>query len=272
MADDDEKPGEGAMPRRPVDLAGRKGLDTERLTAVTTPLAKQLAELERLSQPGRELQERMRRLTDAVNSNSAIGKLAERIAEQQKAIEGTKIPDLGRMAMLPMPEPVPLPDIEIPPHPAHETNERLERIEAHFEQMQEIATEAAAIANGLQGAAAEFLVKFERAARDNDRVAGWAIRIGAAAMLVAVLMPLVQIIYTEFWRVPVETAAMQAALTEMKTEIAGLRGEQANVTARLAAALENADRDSTGVLRDIRDILATMQGGADRDEVQPSDR
>lgn len=58
MADDDEKPGEGAMPRRPVDLAGRKGLDTERLTAVTTPLAKQLAELERLSQPGRELQER----------------------------------------------------------------------------------------------------------------------------------------------------------------------------------------------------------------------
>lgn len=260
------------MPRRPVDLDGLKGLDTERLTAVTTPLAKQLAELEKLSQPGRELQERMRRLTDAMNGNSALGELAEQIAQQQKAIEGIKVPDLGRMTMPAMPEPVSLPDFEIPPHPAHEANDRLERIEARFEQMQGIATEAAAIANGLQGAAAEFLVKFERTARDNDRAAGWAIRIGAAAMLVAVLMPLVQIIYTEFWRVPDDTAAMQAALTEMKTEIAGLKGEQANVTARLAAALENADRDSAGVLRDIRDLLATMQGGADRDEVQPNAR
>src|SRR5690606_36426822 len=135
--------------------------------------------------------------------------------------------------------------IEVPPHPAHETNERLERIEAQFGQMQGVAMEAAAIANGLQGAAAEFLIKFEDAATNNDRAARRAIRIGAAAMAIAVLAPLVQIIYTEFWRVPDDAAALQAALLEMKAEIAGIREEQANVAAGIATTLLDADRDNT---------------------------
>jgi hypothetical protein len=219
-----------------------------KLKAVAAPLARQMAELEALSQP----------------ANSTMAELAKRIDEQRKAIEAIKIPGPAHMRL---PEPPSMPDIEMPPHPTHETNERLERIEARFEQMQGIATEAAAIANGLQGAAAEFLVKFERAAGDNDRATWWAIRIGAVAILIAVLAPLVQIVYTEVWRVPDDTAAMQAAVSEMKAEIAGLKEEQALVAERLAAALANADRDSATVLRDIRDLLGAMQPASAADPV-----
>ena len=259
MAHDKRKPENAAATRGPVDPAGLKEFDTEKLKAISAPLVEQIGELEKLSTPAHELQERMRQLTDAMSGNSTLGKIARQIADQQKAIDRMRLPDLGLLATPKFPEPVLLRDIEIPENPAHETNERLERIEARFEDMQAIATEAAAIANGLQAAAAEFLVKFERAAGDNDRAARWAIRIGAAAIVIAVLAPLIQIIYTEFWRVPDDAAAMQAAIAEMKTEITGLKEEQANVAERLASALANADRDSAAILRDIRDQLGAMQ-------------
>lgn len=203
----------------------------------------------------------MRQLKETVSGSSTLGKIAEQIARQQKVIDGMTIPDLAR-PIAELPKSLSLADIEVPPHPAHETNERLERIEAQFGQMQGVAMEAAAIANGLQGAAAEFLIKFEDAATNNDRAARRAIRIGAAAMAIAVLAPLVQIIYTEFWRVPDDAAALQAALLEMKAEIAGIREEQANVAAGIATTLLDADRDNTELLRDIRDLLGSMQPAA----------
>ena len=141
--------------------------------------------------------------------------------------------------------------VDIPPHPAHETNQRLERIEERFEHMQEIAAKAAAIATGLQAYAAEFLSKFEIAAAANSRSAKGAIRLSVLAVIIALAMPSIQIAYTEFWRVPDESTAMQAVIADMKTEIIALRDAKALTFEQLAAALIESDRETASVLRSI---------------------
>lgn len=220
------------------------------LSFAAEPYVNTLEGLQQIRQPMQDLQERMRVIADALGPNSKISRVAARIAEQHKAIQ-----NLAHLST----EPPPILDLEPLANPVFETNERLRRIEARFEQMQAIANEAAAIATDLQAAATEFLDKFERAADNNDRAASRAIRIGAVAILVAVVMPLIQILYAEYWRVPQDAAAIQAAISDLKADIVGLKVEQSEVANRIVGPLENADRDSVEVLREIRDLLKSLQ-------------
>ena len=123
--------------------------------------------------------------------------------------------------------------------------------------MLDVAANGATIATGLQAHAAAFLVKFENAASDNDRSAARAIRLGAIAVVIALAMPLAQILYTELWRVPQDTASMEAVITDMQTEIATLRQTQIEAADRIAAALERTDQQMVEALRDIARSLAT---------------
>lgn len=208
------------------------------------------------------INDRMKHLTELAGGQSAIGKVAQQIAEQQKAIDALRVPesfadlhaaerDHIHMRPLRMPE--------LPPNPILETNRRLERIEQRFEDMQDVAANAATIANGLQAHAAEFLVKFEKAATDNDRSAGRAIRLGAIAILIAIAMPLAQIVYTEFWRVPSDAADMQTVIADMHREIGALRQTQADVAGRLESALERSDQQTAAALREIGRVLAEQR-------------
>lgn len=209
--------------------------------------------------PFNEINDRMKHLTEAVGGHSAIGKVAQQIAEQQRAIDALRVSDRLANITPAEPERIHIPPFrmpELPPNPIHETNDRLERIEQRFEQMLDVAANGAEIATGLQAHAAEFLVKFENAASDNDRSAARAIRLGAIAVLIAVAMPIVQIAYTELWRVPQDSASMKTVITDMQTEIATLRQTQIEAADRIAAALERSDQHMVEALRDVARSLA----------------
>ncbi|MFB2596128.1 hypothetical protein ACEYYB_14960 [Paracoccus sp. p4-l81] len=198
--------------------------------------------------PLRDLEARMKTLGGIAGENSSLGRLAEQIGAQKSAIDAMRLheTEMPRIRELP----------PIPPNPIFETNSRLERIEERFEQMQVIASDAAEIATGLQGAAAEFLQKFEKAAADNDRTAARAIWIGVVAVFIAVAMPAAQIIYSEYRREPSNGAEVQAALESMQSELATMRNAQTVANDRLTEALATSDSETAAILRDIRGLLA----------------
>ncbi|MCD9147790.1 hypothetical protein [Pseudophaeobacter flagellatus] len=236
-------------------LSGHEGVaanlaeDAKRDSAIQEQMEKALA-------PYRGLQDRMKNLGLSAGEDSAIGRVAKQIADQQRTIEAMRphIPeDIAK------PEPARQPNIDqfkIPRNPIFETNERLERIEKRFEQMQGIATDAAQIANGLQGAAAEFLQKFEKAAADNDRTAGRAILIGVFAVIIAIAMPAVQIVYSEYRRTPDNGPEVQSALEDVQAGVAGLRDAQAETSVQLGGIINASNDETVTILREIRDLLS----------------
>lgn len=201
--------------------AAMEGIPAGAMAALTRTTG-QLSAVEEAMRPYRNLNDRMKHLTGIAGGHSAFGALTDQLAEQQKAIDTLRVPDsfadLHAVERDHIHEP-PLRMPELPPNPILETNRRLERIKQRFEEMQDVAANAATIANGLQAHAAEFLVKFETAATDNDRSAGRAIHLGAIAILIAIAMPLTQIVYTEFWRVPSDAADIQTMIADMRREI-----------------------------------------------------
>jgi hypothetical protein len=278
MADDDNSDGDGGE-----DTPGAKGLDTSKLMiggmrppAMNDTVRKAIEGIERQTQPFRDLQDRltpqlnsvtaaqkametslgplrdlearMKTLGGIAGENSSLGRLAEQIGAQKSAIDAMRLheTEIPRIPELP----------PIPPNPIFETNRRLERIEERFEQMQVIATDAAEIATGLQGAAAEFLQKFEKAAADNDRTAARAIWIGVVAVFIAVAMPAAQIIYSEYRREPSNGAEVQAALEAMQSELTTMRNAQNVANDQLTEALATSDSETAAILRDIRGLLA----------------
>ncbi|GAB1380628.1 hypothetical protein [Brevundimonas naejangsanensis] len=278
MADDDNSDGDGGE-----DTPGAKGLDISKLMiggmrppAMNDTVRKAIEGIERQTQPFRDLQDRitpqlnsvtaaqkatetslgplrdlearMKTLGGIAGENSSLGRLAEQIGAQKSAIDAMRLheTEIPRIPELP----------PIPPNPIFETNRRLERIEERFEQMQVIATDAAEIATGLQGAAAEFLQKFEKAAADNDRTAARAIWIGVVAVFIAVAMPAAQIIYSEYRREPSNGAEVQAALEAMQSELTTMRNAQTVADDQLTEALATSDSETAAILRDIRGLLA----------------
>ncbi|WP_428481786.1 hypothetical protein [Pyruvatibacter mobilis] len=204
--------------------------------------------LEKYAAPVRQLQERMRSLGIAAGQESDLKRLADKIAGQQIAIDAIR---------LPKPEMPHIPDLEsIPPNPIHQTNRRLERIEERVEEMQGVAANSAEIANGLQGAAAEFLQKFESAAENNDRAAKRAIRIGIIALIIALAMPAAQIFYSEYRREPNNGAEEQAALEVVQAELAAMRAEQAAASKRLNEVLAKSGEETAVILREIHVLLS----------------
>lgn len=278
MADDDNSDGDGGE-----DTPRAKGLDISKLMiggmqppAMNDTVRKAIEGIERQTQPFRDLQDRltpqlnsitaaqkametslgplrdlearMKTLGGIAGENSSLGRLAEQIGAQKSAIDAMRLheTEIPRIPELP----------PIPPNPIFETNRRLERIEERFEQMQVIATDAAEIATGLQGAAAEFLQKFEKAAADNDRTAARAIWIGVVAVFIAVAMPAAQITYSEYRREPSNGAEVQAALEAMQSELETMRNAQTVANDRLTEALATSDSETAAILRDIRGLLA----------------
>lgn len=278
MADDDNGDGDGGG-----DTPRAKGLDISKLMiggmrprVMNDTVRKAIEGIERQTQPFRDLQDRltpqlnsvtaaqkametsfgplrdlearMKTLGGIAGENSSLGRLAEQIGAQKSAIDAIRLheTEIPRIPELP----------PIPPNPIFETNSRLERIEERFEQMQVIAADAAEIATGLQGAAAEFLQKFEKAAADNDRTAARAIWIGVVAVFIAVAMPAAQIIYSEYRREPSNGAEVQAALEAMQSELATMRNAQTVANDRLTEALATSDSETAAILRDIRGLLA----------------
>jgi hypothetical protein len=192
---------------------------------------------------------------NALSTDSAFAKLARERARTEKALEALtpRFDFPGRSLMR-------APNIESFPSRMHETNERLESIEERFDRVEAIAVDSAKIASNLQKTALKFLVKFEEAATANDRSARRALRIGALALLLAVVTPVMQIAYDRFWRVPGDEAAMQARVEQLKGEIASLQQTQQATAKQISEALSRSDKDLAGALSEIlKPLLAQQQ-------------
>ena len=199
--------------------------------------------------------------------NSALSRATKMITEQNSAIAALQKSMLGsdisgalgaavsddKIVDIRTPT---FPEIDSPPNPILETNQRLKSIESQFEKMQGIALKGAEIATELQTFAAEFLGKFEAAAHENTRAAKRAIWLGVFAVIFAFAMPAIQIAYSELWRGPQEAVATQEVITELKAEVAAMVEGQALITERLIEALALSDRDTTAALLEIGNILA----------------
>ncbi len=203
--------------------------------------------MENSLEPHRNLHDRMKNLGLLAGKDSPLGRVAEQISAQQGIIDSIRFsePEIPRLP-------------PIPPNPILETNKRLERIEDQFERMQSIATNAAEIVTGLQGAAAEFLQKFEDTAAENDRSTKSAIRIGKLAIIIAVAMPAIQIIYSEYRREPSNDANVQTTLESVRAELSAMRNEQDLSSNRLNEAFLTSHSETAGILLNIQNYLSQM--------------
>ena len=212
-----------------------------------------------MQEHARAMSKRIQPLLGALNENSAMANVSRQIENQFKAIgaldrhrgidafQPTQFPDVE--------ERVSVPELRILPNPVHETNKRLKRIQERFDRMEAIAVEAASIANSLQAFAATFLVKFEKAAADNDRATKRAIRIAILAAVIA-LITMTQTLYAEFWRAPLDAATSHAVIADMKKEIAELRHTQRVAGDQLSETIAQSNSNIYSTLKEIRELLA----------------
>ena len=165
------------------------------------------------------------------------------------------------------PTPPSLEPIRIPENPTHKTNDHLSQMNVRLDRLLGFGENALQIMNGLQVAAAEFLDKFSIEAEKNSKAAKSAIFVGA----LAVILSIAQIAYTEFRRVPQDSAAMSAALaslrgdidqlrTVLSTDLANAQAAQEAATESIVKALGATDATkNTALLQSIDQLLRQQQ-------------
>lgn len=204
----------------------------------------------------REMQLLQDRLHDS-DGHGGLRGIAQRIKQHQKDIDSLR-PHIREHH---------LPRVS---NPLNETNTRLANIDKSFDRMQatfvsiderfnsmeEIAIDGAKIAASLQASAADFLIKFETAAATNNYTVRWTLRLAVVAIVIA----LGQIAYTEWWRVPRDAAATQAMISEMESEITTLRNAQRAAAEEISDALVTSNTALTDTLHELRNLLAEQKG------------
>jgi hypothetical protein len=186
------------------------------------------------------------------SKNSGIRSVSEDLLKQNKGLESYYSPK---------------PSIFIPPpNPIHETNDRLGDMTERLENLVGFGENALQIMNGLQVASAEFLDDFSTEAEKNSKAANKAIWVG----IFAVLFSVAQIGYTEFWRAPQDTVAMDAALASIRVEIdelqnalgtdlASFQAAQSDTAAAVANSVNSTGETNTALLQRI-DLLLQQRG------------
>jgi hypothetical protein len=156
-----------------------------------------------------------------------------------------------------------------PSNPFDESNVHLGDITERLANLVRFGENALPIMTGLQVASLEFLEIFSTEAEKNSKAVKKAVGVSIVAVLIAVLLPVIQIGYTEFWRVPQDTAAMDAALASVRGEInelqtalvidlTSLQSAQTAATAAVADSVNSTGETNTAILQRI-DLLLQQQ-------------
>ena len=124
--------------------------------------------------------------------------------------------------------------------PIDETNEKLADIEGHSGKMSELLMQAAIL---------------------NEKGTRLALRVGITAIIIAVLMPAIQIGYNEFWRTPNEAKATQAIISDLKAEIVDLKQQQTLALEGLSGVMADKEKDTVTVLEGIKEVLERSSSG-----------
>ncbi|YCI03315.1 hypothetical protein M1D34_03540 [Ensifer sp. D2-11] len=207
-----------------------------------TDLVKQLSGMQdqiRKATEGINFSDISRRLAAATSGFNDLGDLSHRLSEQNRRLAEMR-------DVLPTLQSPRLP--EMPRSPAHETNERLGRIEDQFDEMQKVLIEAAQIATTIQAHAAQFLVSFEQASQQTDRSASRAISVGVIAIVIAVATPFLQA-GVDRYVFPDNSA------TELKAELSKVGSAQVAGSQALAQRMDENGAAEAAILRDIRRSL-----------------
>lgn len=192
------------------------------------------------------------------SKNLGIRSVSEDLLKQSEGLESL----YGTRSGIWEPSPAVLKPINIPPNPIHETNERLGDMTERLENLVGFGENALRIMNGLQVASAEFLENFSKEAEKNSQAANKAILVG----IFAIVFSVAQIAYTEYWRVPQDSAAMDVALTTIRGEIDELQTALGNdlgssqtaiesVSAAIAEAVQSTGDTNSALLQTIEQLL-----------------
>jgi|GEM_PF-5834954 len=245
------------------EAMGLNGLATNALSGLAeqaTAHEKAMQEALRLNSFGtnalagyESVEKRMNDLLDASGRDSALGKIANDIAAQKRALDSweTRSLDADRLAAA---RPIHISELRIPENPLVETNKRLARIESQFELISEVARESSQTAVGLQASAAEFLQKFEKAADDTNKS-------GSKAMLVALIAVLITIFQTASPYVlpDGDAAALRQTVSDLQGEISSMRAEQAESSQRLIEVLATRDHETAAAVRQAVEAVLAAQ-------------
>ena len=246
MTDEDEQETTPVGPERhsghkpPFEQAADSAETFESLLKQTKPHAEALRRddiFDRLKIQNALPDSELQRVTDAILKNR------ERLSLPQAMSEtfSTQAVDALKPQMLPALD-LPALDLpEMPPNPTYETNNILDKMERRFADMHRLAEESARITNLLQATTSEFLGKFEVAEKTSKQTAKFAVILGGVAVFIALIMPIIQIYYTELWRVPADQAATEALIQRLETvfDIRPLLREQATVQQQQNALEQN---------------------------------
>ncbi|MCV6584428.1 MAG: hypothetical protein OIF47_02735 [Marinibacterium sp.] len=192
------------------------------------------------------------------SSNSGIRNVTQDLISQSEGIDR----QFGHGNSYFAQEPARLHIPTLPPNPAHETNDRLVEVTDRLGNLVAFGENALRIMNGLQVAAAEFLENFSNEADKNSIAARRAIGVGVLAILIS----LAQIGYTEFWRVPQDSEATEAAIGRIQTEIdelqtavvsdlANSRSAEVAASQRLSEAIADSGSIDSAALARIEALL-----------------
>ncbi|SFH37713.1 MULTISPECIES: hypothetical protein [unclassified Ensifer] len=258
------------------DFMDRTGAAAETFNALHSPgptdlLTRQMEEEQRrireLTQPpagvGKildEIEQHRKRMEDAIGPLGGMQKLYSDLEAQRNRISAMRSPT-GFPAEIEV-KPMRLPTI--PPNPILNTNKKLEDIEAKFEQMLMVMSGAANIANDIQGHAAHFLEKFDKASEQTDRSARSAVRVAILALFISVVTPFIPMVIDHFWPdatpAKLESLARQIIDRQAEDRVANDRllrelSQTHRASAeRVAQALRQRDGQISNMLEDIRAI------------------
>ncbi len=150
-----------------------------------------------------DLLERMHNLKTIAGEGSTLARAAEGIARQQRSIDGLMA---ERESYVPRVE-----HLSVPENPIIETNRRLARIEDHFENSAQVATE-------LQASAAEFIQDFKSAADETSKSSRIAIWVAVAAVVITLWQSVSPFLFPDR-----EAEALRRSVETLAAEIATLK-------------------------------------------------
>lgn len=188
-----------------------------------------------------EMDQHRRNMEAAIGPLGGMRKVYNDIEEQRKRIETMGMPRGFPTEVEVKPLRIPT----IPPNPILKTNETLEDIEAKFEQMLTVMSGAANIATDIQGHAAHFLEKFDKASEQTDRSARSAVRVAVIAMVISVVTPFLPMAIDYFW--PDDTPAK---LESLARQFVDRQADDRAALDRLLQELSQTNRDSANRVAD----------------------
>lgn len=211
-----------------------------------------------IKQKHEEMRKRLRKTVDkmgvlksSVEQSSALKDVAENISRQGRSFSDYLYRTRKDISQ-------DISKVEVSENPVNETNRKLGVVVDRFDRLIDFGENALSIMTGLQAAAAEFLDQFSIEAEKNNKAAHTAIGVG----ILAVVISIAQVLYTEFWRVPQDTRLMDEYFSEMRREVEELRSAQLAALERLATALQRSSQDE--VLERLIEVIERQDANSEQ--------